>query len=160
MWFLPYEPQLTNRFAVLIPAKFPQSIFFCKGAQLPTVTNDEVVVHQRMFAFKTKAKTQFQDIDLTFYDAVGAFGVLSPSRFIGLWQKQHFNARTGIDGRYSDYMTTVFINVLDPKNIPIQIWQLNDAYIGEVSYGDLDWSTGEAKTFTINLKYTWAKLLP
>lgn len=161
MRFLPFEPQVSYRFAVLIPSKFPQSIFFCKAAQLPTATHEDVVVHQRMFSFKSKGKMQYEDITLTFYDAVGLFGALSPSKFIERWRKQHTAVHSGVatDGRQGDYMTSVFINVLDPKNIPIQIWKLYDAYIGDVSYGDLDWGSDEPKTFEITLKYTWAKLI-
>lgn len=149
-----FEPIMTNRFAVTIP-RVLSSVFFCKGAQLPTVTNEEVLVHQKMASFKSKGKTQYQDIQLTFYDSV----LGAASRLINLWQKQHHDVNTGMDNYQDAYMETIFIASLDPKNIPVQIWKLHDVFIGEINYGDHDWSQGEAKTFTVTLKYSYCNLV-
>ena len=52
----------------------------------------------------------------------------------------------------------VYISQLDAKGSPLETWELYNAWIKDVKYGDLTYGNDDLTEISLTLKYDWAKL--
>lgn len=153
MMFIPFEPKVAFRHMVLSLDNIPA--FVIKAVGMPEIDNGEIVIDYINVDFKVKGKSRWQDISITLYDPV----VPSAAQAVHNWINMHHNSSTGIDGwAFQEYKRDVSVHALDPKGSPVEMWTLHGAFIGSSNWGSMDWSTDEAKTIELNIKYDYATL--
>ncbi len=152
MLFTSFEPKVAFRFKMLVNGLTAYTI---KASSMPSLDNGEIVIDYINTDFKVKGKSRWQDITVTLYDPVDP----SAAKEVHDWIKIHHNSESGKDGfAFDEYKKDITIQALDPHGAPVEVWTLHGAFIGASNWGDMDWSTDEAKTIELTLKYDYAVL--
>ena len=151
--FTPFEPKATNRFIFYIDGI---ASYLIKATDLPSIDNGEIVIDYINTDFKVKGKSRWQDITITLYDPVDPTG----AKMVHEWIEKTHKSTNGVDGfAFTDYKKNVDIVYVDPTGAEFQGWVLYGAFIGASNWGSLDWSTDDALTIELTLKYDYAKLV-
>lgn len=152
MIFTPFEPKVAFRFLLSIDG-IPA--YLMKASSMPSLDNGEIVIDYINTDFKVKGKSRWQDITITLYDPVDP----SAAAAVHDWIKIHHNSESGEDGfAFDEYKKDITIEALDPHGAPVETWDIKGAFIGASNWGDMDWSTDEAKTIELTIKYDYAVL--
>jgi len=152
MIFTPFEPKVAFRFLLSIDG-IPA--YLMKASSMPNLDNGEIVIDYINTDFKVKGKSRWQDITVTLYDPVDPSGATA----VHDWIKIHHDSESGEDGfAFDEYKKDITIEALDPHGSPVETWDIKGAFIGASNWGDMDWSTDEAKTIELTIKYDYAVL--
>lgn len=152
MIFTPFEPKVAFRFLLSIDG-IPA--YLMKASSMPNLDNGEIVIDYINTDFKVKGKSRWQDITVTLYDPVDPSGAIA----VHDWIKIHHDSESGEDGfAFDEYKKDITIEALDPHGSPVETWDIKGAFIGASNWGDMDWSTDEAKTIELTIKYDYAVL--
>ena len=151
MKFTAFEPKVAFRHKLLINGI---TAYTCKASAMPSIDQGEIVIDYINTDFKVKGKSRWQDITVTLYDPVYP----SAAAEVHDWIKIHHNSESGIDGFAAAYKKQITIQALDPAGSPVETWTIYGAFINTANWGDMDWSSDEAKTIELNLKYDYAVL--
>jgi hypothetical protein len=147
-----WEPKYQHKFVLktqdLIPA------FLIKTAAKPSMTNGEVVLDHINVKRKLKGKSAWNSIAITIYDAI----VPSAAQAVMEWVRLHHESATGRDGYSSLYKKDLILHSLSPLGEVIEEWQIKGAYLQEVNFGSLDWSSEDVVMIDATLNYDWALL--
>jgi len=148
MFFVAYEPKLSNRFIFYIDG-IPA--YLIKKADRPKYTSEEVVLDHINVKRKVKGKSDWSPITCTLYDPVTPSG----AQAVMEWVRLHHESVTGRDG-YSDfYKKDVRFNTLGPVGDVVEEWICKGAYVTGVDFGGGDWtaSTPMEISLTISMDY-------
>lgn len=152
MIFVPYEPKVAFRFRMLIDG-IPA--FVIKASQMPQLEQNEIIMEHINTDFRVKGKSRWQNINITLYDPIDP----SAAQAVHNWINGHHNSASGIDGfAFAEYKKDITIQALGPKQEPVEIWTLFGAYVKTSNWGQMDWSTEDAKTIELTLSYDYAIL--
>ena len=152
MMFTPFEPKVSFRFFLSI-AGIPSYII--KAAAMPNLDNGQINIDFNNTDFKVKAKSRWQNISITLYDPVDPSG----AKAVHDWIKVHHDSQSGIDGfAFSEYKKDITLQAMDPKISAVETWTLYGTFIKVSNWGQMDWSTDEAKTIELELCYDYAVL--
>jgi len=152
MIFTPFEPKVAFRFQMIIDG-IPSYVI--KAAAMPVVDNSQIVIDHINTDFKVKGKSRWQDISITLYDGIEP----DSAKAVHNWLLDHHNSESGIDGyAFSGYKKDITFEALDPKTAPVEIWTLYGAYVKDSNFGQMDWSSDEAKQIEVTLSYDYAVL--
>lgn len=152
MMFVPFEPKVQFRHRLIIDGI---EAYVCKATSLPQLDNGEIVIDHINVDFKVKGKSRWQDINVTLYDPV----VPSAAQQVHEWIEVHHNSETGLDGyAFLEYKKDICIHALDPKGIPVEKWDVYGAFVADSNWGQLDWSSDDAKEIELTIKYDYAVL--
>jgi len=152
MIFTPFEPKVAFRHLLSIDGI---EAYICKAASMPVLENGQIAIDYVNTDFKVKAKSRWQDVAVTLYDPVAPSG----AQQVHNWILMHHNSQSGIDGfAFGEYKKNITMQALDPKGAPVETWTLYGAYIGNSNWGQMDWSTDEAKQIELNIVYDYAVL--
>ena len=146
-----WEPKYANRFIMQI-AGTSIPAYLIKAAARPSMTNGEIVLDHINVDRKVKGKSRWNDISITLYDPItkeGAAEVMD-------WISHHHESVPGRDVYSSDYKRDIEFYSLSSMGEKIENWTLKGAFIGDSNFGQMDWSTEEAVTIEITLKYDFA----
>ena len=146
--FTPFEPKVKHRFIMYIEGV---PAYLIKAAARPQLTFEEIALDHINVKRYVKGKGDWQNLNITLYDASGAQAVME-------WVRLHKESVTGRDG-YSDfYKKDITINVLGPVGDKVEEWTLKGAWIKEANFGEMAWETNEPMDITLTLRYDYAIL--
>ena len=151
-----WEPKKSHQFIMSIPDANGNKIpaYLIKASAKPSFTNGEVVLDHINVQRYVKGKTVWNTIAITLYDAI----VPSGAQAVVQWLRDHHESATGRDG-YSDYYKRdIALQQLNGLGEIVEEWSLKGAFITEGNFGTLDWSTEDAVTIEVTLRYDWAQL--
>lgn len=152
MIFIPFEPKVAFRFKMIIDGIATHVI---KAAQMPQLEQNEIIIEHINTDFRVKGKSRWQNINITLYDPIDP----NAAGQVHSWIKKHHNSLSGIDGfAFSDYKKDITMQALDPKQSPVEVWTIFGAYIKTSNWGQMDWSTEDAKQIELTLSYDYAVL--
>ena len=141
--FTAFEPKVQNRFIMYIDG-IPA--YLIKKASSPSFEAGEIVLDHINTYRKIKGKVRWQDMTLDLYDPIAPSG----AQAVMEWARLAHESVTGRDG-YSDfYKKDIVLNVLGPVGDVVSEWIVKGAYVKTATFGDYDWSQGEAAA-TISL---------
>ena len=137
IFFTAFEPKVKNRFIMYVDGIPAYTI---KKIGAVGVTMDEIVLNHINVYRKIKGKVRWNDITLSLYDPIAPAG----SQAVMEWMRLSHESVTGRDG-YSDfYKKDITMNVLGPVGDVVGEWIIKGAFIKTATFGDYDWSQGEA----------------
>lgn len=145
------HPVLQFRYTVLT-SKLPGAAVMAKSAQQPSFENNPIRVDYGNSNFKVKGKTNWNDIQLTFYQFEG----LTLPMFWSYLQ-QHQIVKFATDFRAGSYKHDMQLQILNPMQLPIGAWKLRDAFYSSVDFGQMDWGTDEVAEITCTISYDYAE---
>ena len=147
--FTAFEPKVQNRFIMYIDG-IPSYII--KKISRPSVEMNEIKIDHINVYRKIKGKAHWADITCDLYDPITPSG----AQAVMEWVRLAHESVTGRDG-YSDfYKKDIRINVLGPVGDVVEEWILKGAFVKTATFGDMDWSAGEALAninLTIGMDY-------
>lgn len=151
--FTPFEPKATNRFIFYIDGI---ESYLIKTASTPSYDTGEIIVDYINVDFKVKSKTRWNDITMTLYDPVNPTG----AAMVHDWLDIMHNSSNGVDGfAFADYKKDIDLKYVDPTGSEFQGWKIYGAFPAATNWGDLDWTTGDAVSIEVTLKYDYARLI-
>ena len=151
IFYTPYEPKLKNRFIMEIggiPA------FTIKTASRPQITFEKVELEHMNITRNVKGKGKWQELGITLYDPI----VPSAAASVMEWVRLHHESATGRDGYQDFYKKNVNFKVLGPVGDIVEKWTLYGTYIGDATFGDLDFGDSNPVEITLQLVYDYAIL--
>jgi len=146
-----WEPKKAHQFVMSIDG-IPS--YLVKASGKPTISNGEITLDHINVQRYVKGKSVWSNLTVTLYDAI----VPSGAQAVMEWIRLHHESATGRDGYSSFYKKDVALRQLSPLGEVIEEWQLKGTFITESNFGDLDWSTEDAVTISLTLRYDWAFL--
>lgn len=150
-----WEPKYQHKFILEIEGDTGTiPAFLIKTAAKPSLTNGEVVLDHINIKRKLKGKSSWNSIAVTIYDAI----VPSAAQSIMEWVRLHHESATGRDGYASMYKKDITLNQLSPLGEVVEEWKIYGAYLQEVNFGSLDWSSEDVVMIDATLNYDWALL--
>jgi len=147
--FTAFEPKVQNRFILYIDG-IPA--YLIKKASAPGFEANEIVLDHINVYRKIKGKVRWNDMTLSLYDPIAPSG----AQTVMEWARLAHESVTGRDG-YSDfYKKDLRMNILGPVGDVVGEWIIKGAFVKSASFGDYDWSSGEAAaeiSMTIAMDY-------
>jgi hypothetical protein len=151
MFYTNFEPKMKNRFIMEIDG-IPS--YLIKTANRPSIQFETITLDHINVKRKLKGKGEWQDVEITLFDPI----VPSGAQSVMEWVRTSHESITGRDGYADFYKKDVQIYLLGPVGDKIEQWTLKGAFINNVVFNDLDWSSNDPAEITLTLSYDYAIL--
>ena len=152
IFFKAFEPKVQNRFYMYIDG-IPA--YLIKTAGRPQINNNPVTLDHINLKRKIKGKSEWQDIEISLYDAI----VPSAAQAVMEWVRLGHESVTGRNGYADFYKKDITINVLGPVGDKVEEWQLKGAFPASVNFNTLDWGNGgDPLMVNMTIAYDYAVL--
>lgn len=163
------HPRLKNKFRItflnmgkLVPGTNSRNLTMqVTNITLPNLTFEEIVLHRYNSTAYVAGKHTWEALSVTVEDDIT--GLASKSVTAQLETQQRLIG-SDLDGRWlntaatgSDYKFGVKIDQLDGDEGVVQQWVLEGAYISGADFGDRDYSSSEAATITLQIRFDHAR---
>jgi hypothetical protein len=149
IFFTAFEPKQTNRFILYIDG-IPS--YMVKGMGAVSLEQTAVPLNHINVQRFVKGRTKWNTIDFTLFDPITPSG----AQAVMEWVRLQHESVTGRDG-YSDfYKKDLRMQVLGPVGDVVSEWIVKGAFVKSATFGDYDWSSGEAAaeiSMTIAMDY-------
>lgn len=151
MFYTNFEPKMKNRFILEVDGI---ASYLIKTANRPSIQFEKVTLDHINVKRQLKGKGEWQDINITLYDAI----VPSGAQQVMEWVRLSHESLTGRDGYADFYKKDLQIYMLGPVGDKIEQWTLKGAFIQSANFGDLDWSSNDPASIELTLSYDYAIL--
>ena len=128
--------------------------FTIKAAQRPQIIFEKVELEHMNITKYVKGKGKWQELTISLYDPI----VPSAAASVIEWIRLHHESATGRDGYQDFYKKNVNFKVLGPVGDIVEKWTLYGTYIGDASFGELDYTDSQPVEITLQLVYDYAIL--
>ena len=146
-----WEPKKAHQFIMAIDG-IPA--YLIKSSAKPSLANGEITLDHINVQRYVKGKTVWNNISVSLYDPI----VPSGAQAVMEWVRLHHESATGRDGYSSFYKKEIKLRQLSPLGEIIEEWILHGTFIADTNFGSVDWSTEDAMTIEMTLRYDWAFL--
>ena len=155
------DPKRAYRFRV----QFGNSEFlwYAKSVTKPTITITESSHQYLNHTYYWPAKTEWNEVDVTLIDPVepdlagDLIATIQDAGFVipaGANNPSDFS--TPSKRGFVDATGTVIFEQIDSDGVMLEQWTLNNAWIKEVTFGDLDYGSEDLTEVTVKFRYDWA----
>lgn len=152
VFFTAFEPKVQNRHIMYIDGV---PAYLIKAAGRPQIQNNPIKLDHINVYRKIKGKSEWQDIEITLYDAI----VPSAAQAVMEWIRLSHESVTGRDGYADFYKKDVTFNILGPVGDKVEEWTLKGAFVASANFNSLDWSNGgDPLMVNVTLAYDYAIL--
>lgn len=145
---VPYEPKKQNRFILRFPSSLGINEWFVMSASRPTINIGEVEIPFLNTSTWVAGRFTWDAIDVTFKDPIGP----SAAQALMEWVRLHAESVTGRMGYAAGYKKNVELEMLDPAGVVIEKWILEGAFLTNVNFGSLDYSSEDIAEITATLR--------
>jgi len=155
------DPKRAYRFRVT----FGESgvLWYAKKATKPTITLTESSHQYLNHTYYWPAKTEWNEVDITFVDPVEpdlAGDLVTSIKAAGYFIPKTTDPDQMASPSKAGFMTatgnSIIIEQINEDGDMLEKWTLNQAWIKEVTFGDLDYGSEDLTEVTIKFKYDWA----
>lgn len=178
--FTPFEPKTKFRFALQIGGSSSVldqvPYYLCKAVTLPKISNNLIELKGINSKTYIKGRTEWEPITITLYDIIPESMDMSndPHSLLYEWMMNHIDKQ--LDPRYAyepdlGYKIDFTIFTLDPgkaiENLELQgpgtelsvveKWQIKGAMIENINFGELDWSSEDAREIELTVRFDYAE---
>ena len=136
-------------------------VFWAKTADKPTYTLGETTHNYLNHTFKFPGRVTWNDISITMVDPGGEKGVafaltkiLNESGYVVPTDASQFQtiSKTKAVGGLGE----VLCQQLDDEGAVLESWTLNNSFIADVSFGNLDYGSDDLTEYSMTIRYDWA----
>ena len=146
---IPYEPKKKNRFIFRFPTPLGIQEWFVSSGSRPSISQEETEIQFLNTSTWVLGRFTWDTIDVTFRDPIGP----SAAQALMEWVRLHSESVTGRQGYAAGYKKDVELELLDPTGVVIEKWILQGTMLGNVGFGDLDYSSSEIADITASLRF-------
>jgi len=159
------DPKRGFRFRVRIPGIDPGYLWYAKTATKPTITFGEASHSYLNHTYYWPGRAEWNEVDVVLVDPIepalaGNMAALVTAAGYKIPTGPTDNAEFATMSKASsiDPLGAVEIEQIDEDGNTIEKWVLNNAWVKELTWGDLDYSSDDLIECSIKFRYDWAKL--
>ena len=150
-----------NRFRVMFGSS--GYLWYAKKVTKPTFTMTESSHQYLNHTYYWPAKTEWNEVDVTLVDPVepdlagDLIATIQEAGFVipaGANNDTDFS--TPSKKGFVDATGTVIFEQIDSDGAVLEKWTLNNAWIKELTFGDLDYGSEDLTEVTVKFRYDWA----
>jgi len=160
------DPKRGFRFKVSIPGLTDGAsdpIWWAKKAEKPSVSFTEASHNYLNHTYYWPARAEWNEVSVTMVDPVDPDAA---SGLVLLVQAAGYDIPAGIANTEDfasmskagaiDALGTVLVEQINELGDVLESWTLNNAWIKEVTFGELDYGSDDLTELTIKFRYDWA----
>lgn len=156
------DPKRQFRFRVRIPGIDSDYIWYAKKAEKPTLTFGEAEHQYLNHRYYWPGRAEWNTITVTLVDPVdpnlgGNMAALAEAAGYTI-PKDSRVQRTASKSSSTNVVGVVEIEQIDEEGIGLEKWTLNNAWIQELTWGELSYDSDELTECTIKFRYDWASM--
>ena len=136
------------------PADLGIQEWWLKSAKRPSIKQNDVSIDFLNTKTHVLGRYEWENIQVTFRDAIGP----STSQALMEWVRLESESATGRQGYAAGYKRDVELEMLDPTGVVVSKWILKNAFLTDVSFGDLDYSSDDVMEINATIVYDYAIL--
>lgn len=152
---LNYEPLRKNRWLLRFPADLGIQEWWCSQAKRPSIKQEAKEIPFLNTSTWVVGRYTWDEMQVTLRDPIGP----SASQAVQEWIRLHSESVTGRQGYAAGYKRDVELEMLDPTGVVVSKWVLKNTMATTADYGELDYSSDDLATITLNLRFDYAVLV-
>ena len=134
---IPYEPKRQNRFILRFPSTLGINEWFVESTSRPKLTINSTEIQFLNTETYVAGRFTWSPISIKFRDPIGP----SASQALMEWVRLCAESVTGRMGYAAGYKKNVDLELLDPTGVVVEKWILEGAWLQNVDFGTLGYST-------------------
>lgn len=138
--------------------------YIIKKVTKPTITVSEVKHSFINHSFYYPGRVEYNEIEFTLVDPVDVnaaeimAAILSESGYQFPTGPTEATAQTMTKAKSTGAMGVITLRQIDGDGNDVEVWTLENAWIKEVSHGDLDYESDDLSEITVKIRYDWATM--
>ena len=134
---IPYEPKRQNRFILRFESSLGINEWFVESTSRPKLTIGATEIQFLNTSTYVAGRFTWGTISVKFRDPIGP----SASQALMEWVRLCAESVTGRMGYAAGYKKNVYLEMLDPTGVVVEKWLLEGAWLSDVDFGSLGYST-------------------
>jgi len=134
---IPYEPKRQNRFILRFDSSLGINEWFVESTARPRITINPVEIQFLNTSTYVAGRFTWGTINVKFRDPIGP----SASQALMEWVRLCAESVTGRMGYAAGYKKDVYLEMLDPTGVVVEKWLLQGAWLSDVDFGSLGYSS-------------------
>jgi hypothetical protein len=132
--------------------RFPSSLgineWYVETTSRPKLTIASTEIQFLNTSTYVAGRFEWNEIKVTFRDPIGP----SASQALMEWFRLHAESVTGRMGYAAGYKKDVELEMLDPTGVVVEKWLLENCFLTDLNFGDLDYNRDELANITCSLR--------
>jgi hypothetical protein len=145
---IPYEPKRQNRFILRFDSSLGINEWFVESTARPKITINTTEIQFLNTSTYVAGRFTWGTINVKFRDPIGP----SASQALMEWVRLCAESVTGRMGYAAGYKKDVYLEMLDPTGVVVEKWLLQGAWLSDVDFGSLGYSTDGVAEITATLR--------
>ena len=145
---VPYEPKRQNRFIIRFDSTLGINEWFVESAARPSIKIVATEIPFLNTSTYVAGRFTWDAIQVKFRDPIGP----SAAQALMEWVRLCAESVTGRMGYAAGYKKNVDIEMLDPTGVVVERWILEGAFLTDVNFGSLGYSTDGLADITASLR--------
>ena len=143
-----YEPKRKNRFLVRFPSDLGIQEWYVESSSRPSITQGATEIQFMNTSTYVLGRYTWDEMQINFRDPIGP----SASQAIMEWVRLGSESVTGRQGYAAGYKRDIELEMLDPSGNVVEKWVIVGAFLTNVKFDDLSYSTDDIATITATLR--------
>ena len=158
------DPKRGFRFRVAIIGLGEGFVWYAKKSDKPQISFTEASHNYLNHTYYWPARAEWNEVSVTFVDPVnpdlaGNMGNLLEAAGYKIPEDPDDMASMSKVGAIGE-LEEVRIEQISEEGVAIETWILHNAWVKEVTFGELDYSNDDLTEMTMKFRYDWASLTP
>lgn len=143
-----YEPKRKNRFLFRFPSDLGIQEWYVESSSRPSITQGATEIQFMNTSTYVLGRYTWDEMQINFRDPIGP----SASQAIMEWVRLGTESVTGRQGYAAGYKRDIELEMLDPSGNVVEKWVIVGAFLTNVKFDDLNYSTDDVATITATLR--------
>lgn len=143
-----YEPKRKNRFLFRFPSDLGIQEWYVESSSRPSITQGATEIQFMNTSTYVLGRYTWDEMQINFRDPIGP----SASQAIMEWVRLGTESVTGRQGYAAGYKRDIELEMLDPSGNVVEKWVIVGAFLTNVKFDDLSYSTDDIATITATLR--------
>ena len=145
---IPYEPKRQNRFILRFPSTLGINEWFVESTSRPKLTIGATEIQFLNTSTWVAGRFNWGEISVKFRDPIGP----SASQALMEWVRLCAETVTGRMGYAAGYKKDLDLEMLDPTGVVVEKWLLENCFLTDLNFGELDYNRDELANITCSLR--------
>jgi hypothetical protein len=145
---IPYEPKRDNRWILRFPSSLGINEWYVETTSRPKLQIGSTEIQFLNTSTYVAGRFEWNEMKVTFRDPIGP----SASQALMEWFRLHAESVTGRMGYAAGYKKDLELEMLDPTGVVVEKWLLENCFLTDLNFGDLDYNRDDLANITCSLR--------